>query len=103
MGFFAGLVFFRLLSFKSVSVSSRIVCFDTICVLTYKSVFRGFGVDEMWIFAETHTVIYLCGLGQVNHGSLYESCRSSFIVSDFDRRSGILVLLLFLFFVTNAS
>lgn len=79
------------------------MCFDIVWVLTCKSIFRGFGIDETWIFAEMYTFIYLCSLGQVNHGSLYESSRSSFMVSDFDRRSGILILLLFLFFVTNAS
>lgn len=50
-----------------------------------------------------YTLIDFCSLGQVNRGSPYESSRSSFIVSDFDRRSGILVLLLFLFFVANTS
>lgn len=103
--FFAGLVFFSLFSFKSVSIlSSRIVCvliqFGLWPINQFSMIF---GIDETWIFAETYTFIYLCSLGQVNHGCLYERYRSSFIVSGFDRRSGILALLLLLFFVTNTS
>lgn len=58
------------------------MCFDTIWALISKSDFRGFGNYETCIFfAEMHTLMYLCSLGQVKDVSQRESTGSSLVVS----------------------
>lgn len=61
-----------------------------------KSDFRGFGIDETCIFAEMYTLIDLCSLGQVKHGSLHESTRSSLVVSVFTGGQELFFFVLFL-------